>query len=79
MNNELTDWFPSDTVPFHVGVYLCDSKHIRNFYRHWNGENWSQPFLMSYGEDMKKDCISSKAWTINISWRGLKHNPKESK
>jgi hypothetical protein len=75
MNNELTDWFPHDTVPFHIGNYLgVDREDIIRLAR-WNGFRWA--WVLS--ETKITNTLVSRALIVcinPISWRGLKHNPK---
>jgi len=36
----LTNWFPAEINPVHVGVYLIDRGSQGKWFRHWNGEFW---------------------------------------
>ncbi len=37
----LTDWFPKNVKPIHVGVYRTDASYTgMKTYQHWNGTFW---------------------------------------
>lgn len=68
---EMTDWFPAEVKPVHVGVYETNMG-LGNGFSHWDGKAWGAEYLrlddallwspLDVGRQQKK-------------WRGLRNKP----
>ena len=68
-DDQLTDWFPPEIKPVHVGVYQTDFCG----YAHWNGKKWGYGRLSPLDA---KTCAVYRSAIQNKSWRGLNFNPQ---
>lgn len=66
---ELTEIFPPEIKPVHVGVYptFFDDDDAQ-IYNHWNGEYWG---MADYTVDGAEAGASFPSITQDVSWRGL--------
>jgi hypothetical protein len=62
----VTDWFPADVKPAHVGVYERRGQGVR--YAHWDGTQWLLP-----GETPAEAAqhFNHPAAAQHLPWRGL--------
>jgi hypothetical protein len=72
MNLKLTEWFPPEIKPVHIGVYQCNP-FAPHTYRNWDGKNWGvsqhtaeQASFVGYLHAQYQD---------KIEWRGLAEEP----
>lgn len=64
---KLTDWFPADVKPVHVGIYECRNHQVQEttFYYYWNGTIWEyggQPSIHLVFRCKKKSTVQNKIW-----------------
>jgi hypothetical protein len=64
----LTNWFPAEINPVHVGVYLIDRGSQGKWFRHWNGSYWSL-CGENVNEADEKKMVKSPAPAF--PWRGI--------
>ena len=64
---EVTNWFPIETDPVHVGVYERDLGGMQ-FYSHWNGMFWGSSEMTP---DMAYEQRDDMATEQSAAWRGL--------
>lgn len=73
----LTEWFPANVKPVHVGVYQGEmDHHCPKWYRFWDGKDW-------YVGDRWPDGAEREFANGNkvgqpygsLLWRGLSHPP----
>jgi hypothetical protein len=75
----VTQWFPPDTKPVHVGVYPT-SHALRDFrygdyqFQYWNGKGWG---AISPSVNAAKRFKNGNSAFQAIYWRGLALPPKE--
>jgi hypothetical protein len=67
MTEKMTEWFPVNIKPVHVGVYETDLAGYLG-YSYWNGKFWSDT---SYKLDMER-VIKRRRGMQNKEWRGFK-------
>jgi hypothetical protein len=67
MTEKMTEWFPVNIKPVHVGVYETDLAGYLG-YSYWNGKYWSDT---SYKLDMER-VIKRRRGMQNKEWRGFK-------
>lgn len=70
----LTQWFPADVKPVHVGVYerMTSNWDNSNGYAFWDGEKWGGFAKDFYG------ALQRSSWdnvSPNDLWRGLAVKP----
>ena len=66
---KLTQWFPGDVKPVHVGVYERRLKFKTNvYYSRWDGENW---LFMCGTVDKAAHQIFDSGYQ-SLPWRGVK-------
>ena len=69
---QLTEWFPPEVKPVHVGVYQRHY-HDVSWYCYWDGK------YFSCGTGYAKYAhIESASMNQALKWRGLKQQPAES-
>lgn len=75
-NENLTDWFPADVKPVHVGIYWTKDSDGAEWFSPWQGTHW--------GFGVSLFGIDQGAWPSNQSgmspcqhrpWRGLAEKP----
>ena len=59
-NADVTDWFPGEVKPVHIGWYETPATRFNGAMRYWNGFHW---------RDL---CMCCKSYDQNRKWRGLK-------
>lgn len=68
---KLTDWFPPEVKPVHVGVYKTNASV--GTYQKWNGKYWCA-FCATV--DRAAHCENSnKSLVQHVRWRGLAVKP----
>lgn len=75
---KLTDWFPADVKPLHVGVYQrgCKGKVSKYCYWYWNGDFWETGGWPT----AKQAALNPRDKSCSVwPWRGLANPPKETK
>ena len=73
---KLTQWFPADVKPVHVGVYevLYQNGKYGKRYRYWDGKKFCyQSFDSQHAFDKR---YSSTRLPKYVEWRGLSEQPK---
>ena len=78
-NPKLTDWFPSNVNPVHLGVYETKQKnHFHGTrFQFWNGKFWCA--YSNTAKDAASHSNSNKSAVQNPAWRGRANNPKRKK
>lgn len=74
MNEEMTDWFPSEITPTRVGEYNASASRDEGLLRWWDGALWSAFYEATYTEAEKKACRAAKSMR-RYPWRGLANKP----
>lgn len=69
---KLTEWFPADVKPKHLGVY--ERKDACWRYACWTGCAWG-PGADTI-EEAYADAMSDPSIYQDVCWRGLAHPPK---
>lgn len=69
---ELTEWFPAEIKPVHIGEY--NASYLRNPFvrRWWNGQRWSTDYSNDRDESEKEMLRQIPTESTDIEWRGLK-------
>lgn len=78
MSDELTDWFPPEETPVHVGEYNASAGRDPKMFRWWDGHQWSAFYEADYTKSEVATCRSIKT-THKYPWRGLKRNPNDKR
>jgi hypothetical protein len=72
---KLTDWFPADVKPVHVGVYevLYENGCFGSRYRYWNGVRFCYQCMNSQKAFQKRN--NHTGLDAFVSWRGIAEKP----
>lgn len=71
MKKKLTEWFPGDVKPVHVGVYIRKGELRGRIFSRWNGKCWVEGGL-TFDEAGSK--VRESYWQFLV-WRGLAVKP----
>lgn len=72
MSKKLTDWFPADVKPVHIGVYETNAV-THGVYQKWDGEKWCTYCPSVRSANMPAN--SNESEYQNVKWRGLAVKP----
>lgn len=75
MSKQLTDWFPADVKPVHIGCYQVDDKDCfpGSWYAYWDGFKFCYRGQTPQDAFQEKDCVTGLEPLV--LWRGLAEKP----
>ena len=67
---EVTEWFPADIKPVHIGVYqVHDVGFHENWYAYWDGVKFRARYFTPDLAYNKRNTIED--WVVLHRWRGI--------
>lgn len=74
---KMTDWFPTEIKPVHVGEYNASTEKRADALRWWDGRLWSFAYYANDCKDEKQHKrLHKRDADSPIHWRGLASKPK---
>lgn len=77
---KMTDWFPPEVKPVHVGEYNASRCRAPNALLWWNGHFWSRVYWPNESRETQERRKFARSEDGHIiEWRGLVEKPNEPK
>lgn len=76
--SKVTQWFPANIKPVHIGLYNASIAGNTRLMRLWNGRYWSRGFYpeVMNGSEIKRAKKSKYRLQDCVKWRGLAEKPE---